>query len=44
MRSLSPALAAATLALLAPAASARDQTVTSFDGTALSTSFFPPPA
>ena len=43
MRSLSPALvlALAALALLAPAASARDQTVTSLDGTALSTSFFP---
>jgi ABC-2 type transport system ATP-binding protein len=34
-------LALAALALLAPAAPARDQVVTSFDGTPLSTSFFP---
>jgi ABC-2 type transport system ATP-binding protein len=34
-------LSLAALALLAPAASARDQIVTSFDGTPLSTSFFP---
>jgi ABC-2 type transport system ATP-binding protein len=41
MRSLSPPLALAALALLAPTASARDQVVTSFDGTPISTSFFP---
>ena len=41
MRKLSLPLALAALALLAPAASARDQTVTSFDGTQISTSFFP---
>jgi len=42
MRSLFvSALALAALAALAPAASARDQIVTSFDGTPLSTSFFP---
>src|SRR4051812_12087563 len=41
MRKLSLALAVAGLALLAPAASARDQTVASFDGVQLSTSFFP---
>jgi ABC-2 type transport system ATP-binding protein len=38
---LSPLLALVALAALAPAASARDQIVTSFDGTPLSTSFFP---
>ncbi len=38
---LAPVLALAALALLAPAASARDQIVTSFDGTPLATSFFP---
>jgi ABC-2 type transport system ATP-binding protein len=38
---LAPLLALAAFALLAPAASARDQIVTSFDGTPLSTSFFP---
>ena len=38
---LSPVLALTALALLAPAASARDQIVTSFDGTPLVTSFFP---
>ena len=38
---LAPLLALAALALLAPAASARDQIVTSFDGTPLATSFFP---
>jgi ABC-2 type transport system ATP-binding protein len=41
MRPLSLALALAALAILAPAASARDQVVSSFDGTAISTSFFP---
>src|SRR4051812_38055765 len=41
MRSLALPLALVTLALLAPAASARDQIVTSFDGTPISTSFFP---
>ena len=41
MRKLSLPLALAALALLAPAASARDQAVTSFDGTQISTSFFP---
>jgi ABC-2 type transport system ATP-binding protein len=41
MRKLSLPLALAALALLTPAASARDQTVTSFDGTQISTSFFP---
>jgi ABC-2 type transport system ATP-binding protein len=42
MRSvLTSALALVALAALAPAASARDQIVTSFDGTPLSTSFFP---
>ena len=41
MRKLSLPLALAALALLAPAASARDQAVTSFDGTSISTSFFP---
>jgi ABC-2 type transport system ATP-binding protein len=41
MRSLPLALALAALALLAPAASARDQVITSFDGTAIATSFFP---
>ena len=40
MRKLSLPLALAALALLAPAASARDQTVKSFDGTQISTSFF----
>ena len=38
---LSPLLALVALLALAPAASARDQIVTSFDGTPLSTSFFP---
>ena len=38
---LAPLLALAALAALAPAASARDQIVPSFDGTPLSTSFFP---
>ena len=38
---LAPLLALVALAVLAPAASARDQIVTSFDGTPLSTSFFP---
>ena len=41
MRSLSLPLALAALALLAPAAAARDQVVTSSDGTAIATSFFP---
>ena len=40
---LSPLLAVLALAVLAPAASARDQIVPSFDGTPLATSFFPPP-
>ncbi len=38
---LSPLLALVALAVLPAAASARDQIVTSFDGTPLSTSFFP---
>jgi ABC-2 type transport system ATP-binding protein len=38
---LSPLLAVLALAVLAPAASARDQIVPSFDGTPLATSFFP---
>ena len=41
MRKLSLPLALAALALLAPAASARDQTVTSFDGTQISTQLLP---
>jgi ABC-2 type transport system ATP-binding protein len=41
MRSLPLALALAALALLAPTASARDQVVSSFDGTQISTSFLP---
>jgi ABC-2 type transport system ATP-binding protein len=41
MRIASPLLALAALLLLAPAASARDQIVTSFDGTPIATSFFP---
>jgi ABC-2 type transport system ATP-binding protein len=40
-RRLVPLLALAVLALSAPAASARDATVTSFDGTPISTHFFP---
>ncbi len=41
MRKLSLPLALAALAVLAPAAAARDQSVTSFDGIQISTSFFP---
>ena len=41
MRSLSLPLALAALALLAPTASARDQAVTSFDGTQIATTFLP---
>src|SRR5215207_253337 len=41
MRKLPLPLAIAALALLAPAAVARDQVVTSFDGTQISTSFLP---
>ncbi len=41
MRKLSLPLAVAALVLMAPAASARDQVVTSFDGTQISTSFLP---
>src|SRR5829696_2339789 len=41
MCTLSLPLALAALALLTPAAAARDQSVTSFDGTQISTSFFP---
>jgi ABC-2 type transport system ATP-binding protein len=41
MRRLSLPLALAALALLAPAASARDQLVTSFDGTQIATTFMP---
>ena len=40
-RRLIPALVLAVLALSAPAASARDAAVTSFDGTKISTHFFP---
>ena len=41
MRKLTLPLALAALALLAPTAAARDQVVTSFDGTAIATSFMP---
>jgi ABC-2 type transport system ATP-binding protein len=41
MRTLTLPLALAALALIAPTAAARDQVVTSFDGTAIATSFMP---
>jgi len=44
MRSLALALALAALAVLAPAASARDQVVTSFDGRPSRRASSPPPA